>query len=296
MVHLINSFSRYLPVNKEAERWEIYCNDAGYSQAPAGSKYPPHPENHPETYSATVSTGRMLMEFQVVYIRSGRGWYEGPDKIRHDISAGDLFVLFPGIRHAYSPDIETGWHEYWVGFAGRHASRLYENGLISAQKPIHHIGLNQDIMADFEQIILLCRSQPPGFQVLLGALVLQLLAHIHVCDIQAKTTHGDSEYVESARSIMMMHVEDGIEVEDIADELGMSYTRLLKLFRDYTGMTPYQYFLQLRIHQAKEMLHDPSLSVKEISSQLNFDNQYYFSRLFKKKTGMSPSKWRLAGV
>ncbi len=295
MVNQIGSFSRYLPVNKEAERWDIYCNDAGYAQALAGSPYPPLPENHPKVYAATVATGRVLMEFQAVYISSGKGWFEDSDRVRHPISAGALFLLFPGIRHAYSPNIETGWHEYWVGFAGNHAVRLYENGLISAGNPIHHIGLNQDVMADFEQAIQLCRQQPPGFQVLLGALVLQLLAHIHICEIRSKITHRDSEYVQIARSIMMLHIEDGIEVGSIAAEIGMSYQRLLELFHDYTGLTPYQYYLQLRIHRAKELLQDHSLSIKEVSSRMNFDNQYYFSRLFKKKTGLSPSAWRLAG-
>jgi len=295
MINQIHSFSRYLPVNKEAERWEIYCNDAGYSQTPAGSTYPPQPESHPKAYADTVATGRILMEFQAVYISSGKGWYEGPDRSRKSIKAGDLFLLFPGVRHAYSPDPETGWHEYWVGFAGHHANRLYENGIISADKPVHNIGLNQDVMADFEQIIQLCRQQPPGFQVLLGALVLQLLAHVHACEIRAKTTHEESEYVETARSIMRMHVEDSIEVGDIALEIGISYQRLLDLFQDYTGLTPYQYFLKLRIHRAKELLLDRSLSIKEVATQMNFDNQYYFSRLFRKKTGMPPSEWRIMG-
>ena len=140
-----------------------------------------------------------------------------------------------------------------------------------------------------------CRQQPPGFQVLLGALVLQLLAHVHACEIRARTTHKDSEYVETARSIMMMHVDEGIEVEDIAAEIGMTYQRLLDLFRDYTGLTPYQYFLQLRIHRSKELLMDRSLSIKEVATRMNFDNQYYFSRLFRKKAGMSPSEWRETG-
>ena len=60
----------------------------------------------------------------------------------------------------------------------------------------------------------------------------------------------------------------------------------------YTGLTPYQYFLQLRIHRAKELLQDPRLSVKEVSARMMFENQYYFSRLFRKKTGLSPTQWR----
>ncbi len=214
-------FSRYLPVNKEALRWEIYCNDAGYSQVPPGADYPLRPQEHPEAYAATVATGRILREFQVIYITAGKGWFEDHEGHRQDVRAGDMLMLFPGIRHAYSPLKDTGWQEYWVGFAGEHADRLYKNGLFEPGRPIHHIGINQDIMADYEQIIHLCRQQIPGFQVLLGALVLQLMAHIHASEMSRRTSHKDSELVQTARSIMQLHLEEGIEVEQIARELGV---------------------------------------------------------------------------
>jgi AraC-like DNA-binding protein len=286
------SFSRYLPVNAEALRWEIHCNDAGYTQVPPGADYPLTPRDHPREYAATVTTGRVLREFQVVYISTGSGWFEDGTAERRSIVAGDIFMLFPGIRHAYCPNPETGWHEYWVGFSGIHAERLFRKGIFEPTSPIHHIGLNQEIMADYEQIVRFCRQQTPGFQVRLGALVLQLLAHIRSSEMSLQTAHGDSELVQTARSVMQLRVHDGVDVGQIAAEIGVGYTRLLEIFRQYTGLTPYQYFLQLRIHRAKELLQEPHLSVKEISARMNFENQYYFSRLFKKKTGYSPTQWR----
>ncbi len=107
-----------------------------------------------------------------------------------------------------------------------------------------------------------------------------------------RTSHKDSELVQTARSIMQLHLEEGIEVEQIARELGVGYTHLLEIFRQYTGLTPYQYYLQLRVHRAKEMLQSPDLSIKEVSGRMNFENQYYFSRFFKKKTGYTPSEWK----
>jgi AraC-like DNA-binding protein len=69
---------------------------------------------------------------------------------------------------------------------------------------------------------------------------------------------------------------------------------LLRTFRRYTGLTPYQYFLQMRIHRAEELLKTPDVRVKEVAARLNFDNQYYFARFFKKKTGLTPSEWHRA--
>ncbi|MFA7566076.1 MAG: AraC family transcriptional regulator [Alkalispirochaeta sp.] len=292
MAYPKNSFSRYLPVNTEALRWEIHCNHAGYSQVPPGAAYPLVPEEHPNDYASTVATGRTLGEFQVVYITSGRGYFEGERMGRREVRAGDVMLLFPGVRHAYRPSRETGWQEYWVGFSGDHAYRLWQNGLFTPERAVCHIGLNREVMADYEQIVRLCRQQPPGFQVRLGAIVLQLLAHIHSIETTSHTDVGDSELVQTVRMIMQEQIDTGIEIPEIARTAGVAYTHLLEVFRKYTGLTPYQYFLQMRILRAKELLQDPNISVKEVAAMMQFENQYYFSRLFKKKTGMAPSEWK----
>ncbi|TVQ37491.1 MAG: AraC family transcriptional regulator [Spirochaetaceae bacterium] len=286
------TFSRYLPVNPEALRWEIHCNDAGYSQVPPGASYPLDPDAHPKGYADTVVTGRLLPEFQVVYIVAGRGHFQAERMGSCSVSAGDIMILFPGVRHAYRPSRETGWHEYWVGFSGEHAYRLWHNGLFCPEQAVHHIGLNQEVLADYEQIVRLCRQQTPGFQVRMGALVLQLLAHIHSIETTSRTAVGDSELVQRTRTVMQQCLDTGIEVEAIAEQVGVGYSRLLEVFRHYTGLTPYQYFLQLRIHRAKELLQNPRLSIKEVAARMNFENQYYFSRLFKNKAGVSPSQWK----
>ncbi len=292
MISHSNTFSRYLPINTESLFWEIYCNDAGYAQVAPGADYPPEPGKHPKDYALNVVTGRILREYQIVYITAGSGWFEDEITGRRDIKAGDIFMLFPGKKHAYCPMPDTGWQEYWVGFSGAHADRLYKKGLFNHEKPVHHLGLNQEIMVDFEQIIHFCRQQPPSFQVRLGVLILQLLAHINVSEMQLQTTHEDSELVQTARSVMQLHIDEGIKINQISNELGVGYTHLLRIFQQYTGLTPYKYFLQLRIHRAKHLLENPSLSIKEVAAIMNFENQYYFSRIFKSKTGCAPSQWR----
>lgn len=291
VAHSIRKFSTYLPVNREAERWEIWCNDAGYARIPPGSPYPPNPGDHPRSHSNNVATGRVLNEFQVVYLTAGKGWFRSEETGHRELAGGDTFLLFPGVRHSYSPYPATGWHEYWVGFSGEHAHRLWSHGLFSPDRAISSVGLSQELIADYERIVGLCRDQPPGFQVRLGALVLQLLAHIHTSEMSARTSKGDSLIIDRARAVMQDQIDEGVEVETIARRVGVGYARLLDVFRQYTGLTPYQYFLQLRIRRAQELLREPGASVKAVSATMNFENQYYFSRLFKKKTGVAPTSW-----
>jgi AraC-like DNA-binding protein len=91
---------------------------------------------------------------------------------------------------------------------------------------------------------------------------------------------------------MAEHIYGTLSIDSLDDVLGGGHARLNEVFKNYTGMTPYQYFIQLKIHRAKELLGLGRYSVKEIAFTLGFSDPYYFSRLFKKKTGIAPSEWR----
>jgi AraC-like DNA-binding protein len=81
-------------------------------------------------------------------------------------------------------------------------------------------------------------------------------------------------------------------MEKVAEELNVSYAWFRKAFKNYTGIAPHQYLLQLRIEKARVLLSDPSLSIKEIAARLNFESAFYFSRLFKEKMGVGPEQYR----
>ena len=85
-------------------------------------------------------------------------------------------------------------------------------------------------------------------------------------------------------------------IEKLAASLGLSTRHFYRVFREHTGLSPYQYHLQLRIERAKQMLHGTAMNVKEIAAALAFESPFHFSNVFKQKTGMSPSQWRQQGL
>ena len=85
---------------------------------------------------------------------------------------------------------------------------------------------------------------------------------------------------------------EDVSMPEIAERLNVSYTKFRRLFKEYTGMSPAQYFINLKIHRAKEMLRGSNASVKEISIILHFENPNHFTALFKNKTGLTPSEYR----
>jgi AraC-like DNA-binding protein len=285
-------FSSYLPLNESALLWEIYCHDVGFTTIPPDSPYPPEPAHHPREYAATVTTGRVLNLFQLVYITSGSGefWSEKTGSVA--VNPGTVFILFPGIRHAYRPTPETGWVEEWIGFGGPHAERLRDNGILDDAHPIFNIGVHEDVVAMFDSAVSLCREQTPGFQIRLGALVLQIVASVQALHQYDHQQHASGEIIRRARYLMQQRLESGVSVDEIASACSLTYGQLRRVFQQYTGLTPYQYFLQLRIHRAKELLSEPQVQVKEVAARLQFENQYYFARLFRKKTGLTPTQWQ----
>lgn len=285
-------FSSYLPLNDEARKWEIHCDNVGFTRVEPHAHYPPVPQAHPHEFADSVTTGRVLDVFQLVYITRGRGsfWSQPSGELR--VLPGTVFLVFPGVEHRYRPDAETGWYEQWIGFAGPHAHRLRENGILEEARPLFPVGIQDDLTRIFESAFALCHDQLPGFQIRLGALVLQLVATVHSHHRYARQSLASEQIVAMAREEMRAKLETGISVEAIARRCGVSYNGLLRYFREYTGLTPYQYFLQLRVQRAKELLASTRLQVKEVAARLNFDNQYYFARLFRQKAGVPPTVWR----
>jgi AraC-like DNA-binding protein len=81
-------------------------------------------------------------------------------------------------------------------------------------------------------------------------------------------------------------------IDRLAAMSKLKRSRFYQAFKDCTGVSPYQYHLQLRISGAKEMLHGSAMPIKQIVAVLNFSSVYQFSRMFKKKTGVSPRQYR----
>ena len=103
---------------------------------------------------------------------------------------------------------------------------------------------------------------------------------------------GYVDMINRARLRIREGVESKITVQEIAAELGSSYSNFRKLFKEYTGLSPAFYQQDLKLQRAKELLSTTDMSIKEIAYRLNFDSPDYFSSKFKTKIGCKPSEYR----
>ena len=284
---------KYIARNDADERWGLTVCSVGYQRVEAGEEYPP--AYHNSDYLFNVSRGRTLQEYQLLYIVEGGGELVLDGSGRHKISAGDMFMIFPGQWHTYKPDTESGWSEYWIGFRGENIDNRVERGFFSDKRPVYRIGYNKQMEQLYREAIDIASSQPPFFQQLLAGVVNHILGLMFMTMHNNQLTGSQKalpELMTRAKQYIEQAVESDIRMPQIAEKLNISYSAFRHLFKLYTGLSPAHYLADLRIFRAKELLRRSHISIKEISYMLRFDSPEYFTTMFKRKTGLTPSQFR----
>ena len=279
-----------LPDPADTLRWGLHVIAAGASKILPGSSYPP--KAHPDEYLFSWKKGRVLNEYQLIYISSGAGVFESAQTEKISVEAGQVLLLFPGVWHRYKPNTKLGWDENWVAFTGDAARRIMIE-YFTPDRPLIQVGENQELLELVSSTIELMQKAPPGYQHRAAARIMDALAIIELKSPISDTR--ESEYatkIQNARLYFAEHFEQLIEMHAFAQQLGFSYSLFRKLFKENTGMAPQKYLIDIRIAKARELLRHTKLSVTEIGQKTGFCGIYFFSRLFKKWEGISPLAYR----
>lgn len=291
----MTNYYKYLPLSTEDMNWGLYILNAGAVRTEPSATYPI--VSHPSDYYFNWNNGRILDEYQLIYITKGTGVFESDSCKYQQVKAGTVIVLFPGERHRYKPNEDTGWDEYWIGFKGGIMDNLVKNGFFKPEQACLYIGYNEQVFNILETIIEKTKSEMIGYQPLIAGAALHLMGSLHSLLKQNSVEHEDREVlVNKARLLFRSNIDRAFSPEQAAEELQVGYSWFRKVFKSYTGLSPGQYCIQLKIEKARTMLADPTLSVKEIAYTLKFESSFYFSKLFKEKTGLTPTAYRQRAV
>ena len=285
---------KYLTSGPEEINWGIYLNVAGTSYVYPNEIYPSL--NHPSGYYFQWEEGRILNEFQINYITKGEGMLENEFGV-FPIKPGSLFILFPNTWHRYKPFQKTGWEENYIGFDGKMAQNFMSHKIFSPNQPVIHIGIKEEIIDTYLKIFDLVEKEQPGYQNIVSGLIIKLLGYIISFEKQ-KGFSGKkiAKAIEEVRFLMRQNISQQINLEELAMKHNFGYSYFRKMFKKFTGVSPGQYHLQLKLMRAKELLISSDKSIKEISNELGFQSIYYFSNLFKNKEGINPSQFRKKNI
>ncbi len=285
------NYYKYLSVSPEDEHWGLCVLNTGCTHIEPSGPYPV--KTHPTHHYFNWNKGRVLDEYQIIYITRGQGIFESKSYKQNIIKAGTIIILFPGERHRYKPNQQTGWDEYWIGLKGEIIDNLIAKSFFKPENPCLYIGFNESIFNIFSGIIDGTKRDHPGHQPLISGAALHLMGSFYSLSKQNLFEEEDKDIiVNKARILFRSHAEYVFSPEKAAEELQVGYSWFRKVFKNQTGLSPGQYFTQVKMEKAREMLSDPNLSIKEIAYNLTFDSSYYFCKVFKEKNGLTPRDYR----
>jgi AraC-like DNA-binding protein len=286
-------FYRYLPVSDDIRQSGLFVVAGGYTLIPPHTPYPPF--QHPSDHHFQWNKGRVLREYQAIYVTRGAGMFESKSTGPRRISAGSMFVLFPGEWHRYGPVQETGWDEYWVAFDGGQAKQITEDCGLSPSRPILQVQVSPALADEFIRITDELRTEQIGYQGIVSSRVAVLMAMAFALS-QRSGFEGKEilAVIEEAKRILSETFEQHINIPALADSLHVGYSLFRREFRNYTGLSPAQYHQEIRINHAVNMLTTTTLPISVVAARIGLDPPAYFFRLFKRKIGCTPGQYRAA--
>ena len=235
------------------------------------------------------------LDFQILYVASGKAHFyfndDGTDTVVH---AGNMVVYRPKEPQKYEYFGIDQTEVYWVHFTGSDIKNMLRGYGITDEMHVINTGTSLEYTRIFKQMILELQRHQSNYPEMLALLLRQLLILIHrqlTTKNKIKNVYLDSE-MEKAIQYFNDNYNTEINIEEYAASRGMSVSWFIRNFKQYTNTTPMQYIVSIRVSNAQILLETSNYNITEIGNIVGYDNPLYFSRIFKKQKGTSPSEYR----
>ncbi len=238
---------------------------------------------------------RVMQDYYLVWLRRGAGELRSEGK-RFSLRAKDLYLLFPGVVHAYATDPRDLMEMFWIGFNGADVPQLVETARFSPGAPVFSAAGFPEIEAIMDEMIASGQdTRPSGFYSLCGSLYRlfgKLMALRTPNAPRGDRERAHSRIVNDAHNFLNIHYAQPVAIADVAAHIGVSRATLAALFRKELGVTPSDYLAYVRLKQAANLLKNTTLSIAEVAHSVGYVDALYFSKVFAKRYGMPPSRYR----
>lgn len=250
---------------------------------------------------------------EMAFILSGHGKYKIADRL-YDVSEGDIIILNPGQKHqALCTDPANPTTEFFVGLCDVRFPDFPENYLPlhlkdltadpAEQSPILHTSgeLRQKLFKICTAMSAendICRS---GRYIMLKSYLMQMLILLLRERSEPVRINTGCSFESTSKKYVVDqivnyfedHYSEKISLDQIAENMYLSPFYISRIFKSETGDTPIRHLINIRLEKAKELLENGfDGSIQEVAAEVGYDDVYHFSKLFKKRFGMPPSKIR----
>ncbi len=230
-------------------------------------------------------------DYQLLYVSAGKLHLHTNGTVKI-INEGNMLLFRPDDPQVYYLYAKDKTETYWVHFTGSEVEEILEHHGMPKNNVIF-AGSSQDYPWLFRQIIQELQLQRVNFNDLANInlqhiflLMRRYLNESH--DLKSETLHE----MERAKHYFYENYTKNIVIEDYAKSRGMTANWFTQSFKKITKYTPMQYIISLRISHAMNLITGTDYNFTQVAAAVGYDNSMYFSRLFKKHTGMTPSEYK----
>ena len=234
-------------------------------------------------------------QYILIYCTEGEGWFK-TDHQTCKVGANQVFILPKNKVHAYGSQAKNPWTIYWIHFDGQAAAEFAGD----LEKPQHispeHDSRIEERFKLFEEIFHVLRN---GYSR--SNLEYSTTALFHFLgSIKSLTTYRNCnscinqqrDVIDESIHYMRENIRKRLNLKDISGYLGISSSHFSSLFQKKTGYSPLNYLSHLKIQEACHYLDFSDMKITQISMMIGFEDPFYFSRLFSKVMGISPTEYR----
>ena len=228
-------------------------------------------------------------QYILIYCTEGKGIIEVGDQI-YRLEKSDAFCIPRTVRHKYYADEKEPWSILWVHFKGDNTNYFP----LEERKIVHINSRHSDnrMMVLFNLLFrVLERNYTIGNFIYISQVLSLILSEIYFREKVDESSVRD-RHVTMVIRYMYQHLRENLTLEEISEEVQLSKSYLNAVFKAQTGKSPVEFFIHLKMQEACKLLKSTDYYIYEVSSELGYTDQYYFSRIFKKVVGVSPKDYK----
>lgn len=229
----------------------------------------------------------------LIFCTDGAGTLQA-ESGRHTVQRGDLVLLTPGHAHAYRASATDPWTIYWAHFAGSDAAAFAGWLRGHGARPVLHCGVDPALLGGFQQL-LDGVALGAGVDAYIGAAnrLRQLLTGFAVQRRRPKREERIGAIdLDSLQAYMRERIAHRLTLAELAAMAHLSPRHFVARYRERSGYPPLQHFQHMKIEAACRLLDSTDDSIKTIAGHLGYNDALYFSRVFRRSLGLSPSAYR----
>lgn len=232
------------------------------------------------------------IDYQLLYVANGKAHFFFHDK-EEIVPAGHMVLYRPNEMQKYVYYGTDQTEVYWVHFTGSDVENILTDYGFSEKEHVFYTGTLPEYHQLFKQMIQELQLCKLHYKDMLASLLLQLFVRVNrqFTEKNSLNSYAQNEII-AATHYFGEHYNQAICIEEYAAAHNMSISWFIRIFKQYNQVTPTQYILSIRMTNAQALLERTDYNISEIAAFVGYDNPLYFSRLFKKHTGYSPSDFR----